>query len=106
MIPFYSQAKTFKIDVTATASTSKALDNTDYSTIRIVNDSYSTVFLSIGKGTQTATLPTTTATKTCTPLLGQSDITLSLPRDIGLNISAICKASETATIYVQVGEGI
>lgn len=106
MIPFYSQAKTFKIDVTATASTSKSLNNSEYSTVRIINDSYSTVFLSIGNGDQVATLPSTTAAKTCTPILGQSDITLSIPIGIALNISAICKASETATIYVQVGEGI
>lgn len=44
MIPFYAQAKTFKIDVTSTASTSKALNNIDEKQIRVINDGNFTAF--------------------------------------------------------------
>lgn len=104
-IPFLSQSDCFKIEVTSTASTSKSLGDVDFSSIRVVNDSLSTVFISIGVGSQTATLPTTTGVGTCTPILGGSDVTLTIPRDLDLEISAISKADETATIYIQVGEG-
>lgn len=106
MIPFYAQAKTFKIDVTATSSTNITLPTSDVSTIRLVNDSYSTVFVAIGIGDQVATLPTGTAVDTCTPLLGGADVTLTIPRGAAMKIAAICKTGETATIYVQVGEGV
>lgn len=106
MTPFYAQAKTFKIDVTATSSTNIVLPTSDAGTIRLVNDSYSTVFVSIGIGDQTATLPTGTALDTCTPVLGGSDVTFSIPRDKTMKIAAICKSGETSTLYVQVGEGV
>jgi len=106
MTPFYAQAKTFKIDVTSTSSTNIALPTSDAGTIRIVNDSYSTVFVSIGIGDQIATLPTGTALDTCTPIIGGSDVTFSIPRGVTMKIAAICKASETSTLYVQVGEGV
>lgn len=104
-IPFLSQADCFKIDVTSTASTSVSLGDVDAASVRIVNDSLSTVFISIGVGSQTATLPTTTGAGTCTPVLGGADVTLTIPRDLTLEISAIAKADETSTIYVQAGEG-
>lgn len=106
MIPFYAQAKTFKIDVTATSSSPITLPSTDVTTIRLVNDSYSTVFIAIGIGAVVATLPSGTAVNTCTPLIGGSDVTLTIPRGVALKIAAICKTGETSTVYVQVGEGV
>ena len=105
MIPFYAQAKTFKIDVTATSSTNIVLPTPDAGTIRLVNDSNNTVFVAIGIGDQTATLPTGTAVDTCTPILGKTSPILSIPRGQSMKIAAICKSAETSTLYVQVGEG-
>jgi len=92
------------ISVTATASTSTRLPGQGNS-IRIVNEGPNVAFVSIGEGTQTATLPNATATATSTPILSGSDITLSIPNDAVYNISAICRATGTATLDVQVGEG-
>lgn len=105
MTPFNAQAKTLDISVTSTASTSTALPGAG-STVRIVNEGPNYCWVSIGSGTQTATLPdgsTPTATSTPVPI---GDISLSIPDGSTLNISAICRASQTARLSVQVGEGL
>lgn len=109
-IPFNAQALTLPISVTSTASTSTALPNIGNS-VRIVNEGPNVAFISIGTGAQTATLPNATVTATSTPVLAGTDITLSIPytpttSGLTLNISAICRASGTATLDVQVGEGL
>ncbi len=104
-LPFTAQSLTLPISVTATASTSAALPAKGNS-IRIVNEGPNVAFVSIGAGTQTATLPNGTATATSTPILASTDITLSMPNDAIYNISAICRASGTAILDVQVGEGM
>lgn len=103
-VPFTAQSKTLPISVTATASASTALPAQGNS-VRIVNEGPSIAFVSIGSGSQTATLPNATPTATSTPVLAGSDITLSIPNDAVYNISAICRASGTALLDVQVGEG-
>ena len=65
--------KLFKIDVTSTASTSKALNNTDEKQIKVINDGNFTAFFDIGIGVQTATVPTTTALSTCIPIMAGED---------------------------------
>ncbi|SEO78015.1 hypothetical protein [Nitrosovibrio sp. Nv6] len=105
MNPFSAQAKTLPITVTATASISTALPSKGNS-VRIINEGPSAVFVSIGSGTQAATLPDTTPTSTSTPVLNGSDIVLSIPSDQVYNISAICRSGGSATISVQVGEGL
>ena len=118
MVPFSSQAKTLPISVTATASSSTALPSIG-NVIRIVNEGPNVAFVSIGTGSQTATLPNATPTATSTPVLAGSDIVLTVPNPQAtpagdgtftaptrLNISAICRASGTATLDVQVGEGV
>lgn len=104
-LPFSAQAKTLPISVTATASSSVALPSAG-SVVRIVNEGPNTAFVSIGEGSQTATLPNATPTATSTPVLAGMDISLSIPAAAVLNISAICRASGTALLDVQVGEGI
>ncbi len=101
---FTATSKTLPISVTATASTSVALPGQGGS-VRIVNEGPSIAFVSIGTGTQTATLPNSTPTGTSTPVLAGSDICLSIPNDAVLKISAICRAGGTALLCVQVGEG-
>ncbi len=103
--PFNCSAKTLPISVTATASTSVALPNQG-SVLRCINEGPNVCFIAVGSGTQTATLPNGTPTATSTPVLAGTDITFSIPQDATYNISAICRASGTATLDVQVGEGV
>ena len=109
---FPARALTLPVSVTASASTSTALPAVG-DVIRIVNEGPNVAFVSIGTGSQTATLPNATPTATSTPVLPGSDIVLKVPNPgssgtapTPLNISAICRASGTATLDVQVGEGV
>ena len=101
---FSAQSLTLPVSVTASASTSAALPAVG-NTIRLVNEGPNICFVSIGVGSQTATLPNATVTATSVPVLANCDVTLSIPAVSGLQISAICRASGTATLDVQVGEG-
>lgn len=101
---FSAQAPTKPIAVTASASSSTALPGLG-NTVRIVNEGPNVAFVSIGSGTQVATLPNATPVATSTPVLPLTDIVLSINSDQIYNISAICRASGTATLDVQVGEG-
>lgn len=103
--PFTATSKTLEIDVTATASTSKALPGQG-DTIRIVNEGPNTVYCAIGTGTQTATIPSTsTPNATSTAVLSGTDVIFNIASDQIYNISMICRAAGTATVEVQVGEG-
>lgn len=103
--PFSAQSKTLDISVTSTASTSGALPGQG-NTLRIVNEGPNVCWVSVGSGAQTATLPSAvTPVATCTPIM-PGDVSLTIPADAVYNISAICRASQTARLSVQVGEGI
>lgn len=101
--PFTCAVATLPISVTTTASASVALPGQG-SVIRLINEGAVMVFVAIGEGAQTATLPNATPTKTSTPVLPGSDIVLSLPSSGIWNISAITRSS-TATLHVQIGDG-
>lgn len=101
--PFNCQAKTLPISVTTSASTSAALPASG-AVVRLVNEGANAAFVSIGVGTQTATLPNATPTVTSTPVLPGTDITLTIPSDQIYNISAITRTS-TTTLHAIVGEG-
>ncbi len=103
-IPFSAQAKTLPISVTSSASSSTALPSAG-NTLRVVNEGPNDAFISVGTGAQTATLPNATPTATSTPVLAGSDVSFTIPGDAALNISAICRATGTATLSCQVGEG-
>ena len=100
--------KTMPISVTSTASASTALPGIG-GFIRIVNEGPNVAFVSIGTGSQTATLPNATATATSTPILSGEDVSFEIPSSLSnstpLNISAICRAAGTAILDVQVGDG-
>lgn len=103
--PFSAQSKTLGISVTATSSTSIALPGAG-NVVRLVNEGPNICFVSIGSGSQTATLPHASvpvATSTPVPV---GDISLSIPASATYEIAAICRASQTAALSVQVGEGI
>ena len=105
MQPFNINADTFKISVTTTSSTSKII-NTG-STIRLYNAGDSDCFVSVGQGSQTATVPTTTAVKTCIPIGAGSDITFNMSYVSGSDSVQIAAISESSTtLYVSVGDGI
>lgn len=101
--PFTAQAKTLPISATSTASSSTALPAKGAS-LRVVNEGPNIAFISVGSGAQTAALPNSTPTATSTPC-PVGDVTLTIPSNAVLNISAICRANQTAALSVQVGEG-
>lgn len=102
--PFSCACLTTPISVTTSASTSVVLPNTG-SVLRLVNEGAVMAFVSVGVGTQTATLPNATQTRTSTPVLPGSDIVLSIPSDQVQSISAITR-SGTTTLHAVVGEGL
>lgn len=104
MQAFPCAALTTPISVTTSASTSVALPNTG-SSLRLVNEGSVMVFVSVGVGTQVATLPNATQTRTSTPVVPGEDLILSIPSDQVQSISAITRSS-TATLHAQVGEGL
>lgn len=123
IVPFPVNPLTKPITVTDTASTSTALPAIG-NVIRIVNEGPSVAFVSVGTGTQTATLPNATPTATSTPILAGEDAVFSIPNPQPVyntgaagsthpyapptpyNISAICRSGGTATLDVAVGEGV
>lgn len=105
--PFTATSKTMSVAATATASASAALPGQG-NQIRFVNEGPNIAFVSIGSAAQTATLPGATAgtaTATSTPI-PVGDTTLSLESGAVLNISLICRATQTAQVNMQVGEGL
>lgn len=100
---FAAPAKTLPISVTETASASTALPSKG-NTLRVVNEGPNVAFISIGSSAQTATLPNATPTFTSIPVI-VGETTFSIDSSITLNVSAICRASQTAQLGFQVGEG-
>lgn len=98
-----AQAPCISINVTATASTSVLLPSKGGS-IRLFNEGTNIVYVSIGDGPQVATVPSSTAAVTCTPVVVGDEV-LRIPHDKVLQISAICAGAGTATLRVQVTEG-
>lgn len=103
--PFTAGALSQSISVTSTASTSVALPGQG-NVVRVVNIGPNEAYLSIGTGAQTATVASGTANATSTVILAGTDISLSIPNSVVLNISAICASTKSATLVVQVGEGV
>lgn len=105
--PMTVNAPVIQIAATTTASASvnvPVFGNPQ--TIRLVNEGPDNCYVSVGPGSQTATLPSGTASATSTPVLAGTDITLSLPTSlVQCQISAITAAG-TATLDVQVGLGL
>lgn len=105
VIPFSAQSKTLDLSVTSTASTSGALPGQGNS-LRIVNEGPNICWVSVGTGTQTATLPATSSpVATCCPV-PPGDYVFTIPNDQVYNYSAITRASQTARLSIQVGEGV
>jgi hypothetical protein len=97
-----AQAPCISISVTTTPSTSVPLPSKGQ-TVRLFNEGTAIVYVSIGNGAQTATVPGATAAVTCTPV-AVGDEVFRIPDDKVYQISAIT-ATGTATLRVQVTEG-
>jgi len=103
--PFTAQAKGIRVACTTSASSSVALPCAG-NVVRIFNGGTVPAYVSIGTGTQTATVPTTGAgAATCTVIPAGWAVTLSIPNDSAQNISGIT-GSGTANLDVYVGEGV
>lgn len=104
---FNATSPTLAVAVTAVASASIGLPAVG-DAVRIINEGPNIAFVSIGVGSQTATLPATTlpAAVTSTPILNGTERVFSINGQLTtLQISAICRAAGTATLDVQVGTG-
>lgn len=95
--------KNMTITGAATASASAALPAAG-GTIHLFNEGPSNAWVSVGSGTQTATLPTGTAAATCFPVPAGAIVVYGVPDSAALNISAITR-SGTAVINVAVNRG-
>lgn len=105
ILPFSADSKVLAINATDVASTSQALPGRGNS-IRILNEGPNNAYFSVGLTTQTATLPpTVTPNSTSAPIPAGEDCTFTLPSTDTYKISVVCRATETAVVIVQVGEG-
>lgn len=102
---FNASAPGITVAATASALTAVALPAGSGNAIRIVNESADIAFVALGASTVAATLPTSTAARTCTPVPANSDIIMRRDTVSELFISTICRATKTATLTVQIGDG-
>lgn len=93
------------VSVTSTASVAVNLPGKG-NTIRMVNEGPNNAYFAIAASNPVATVPTTTPLSTCTPILAGEDLSLTIPADQTYMISAICRATQTAILVMQVGEGV
>lgn len=96
-------AKNMTLTGATTASTSAALPAAGDS-IHLYNEGPNNAWVSVGSGTQTATLPTGTAAVTCFPVPAGAIVVYGIPDSAVLNISAITRTG-TAVINVAVNRG-
>jgi hypothetical protein len=104
---FNATSPTLAIAVTAAASTSIGLPGIG-DAVRVINEGPNIAFVSIGVGSQTATLPVTALPGgvTSTPILNGTERVFAINNQLTtLQISAICRAASTATLDIQVGFG-
>lgn len=107
LAPIEARIKTLAISASDTASTAIALPAIG-NRLRVVSEGAYVAFISVGTGSVSAALPGTTsgsATVTSTAILPGSDVIFSIPSDGLLSISAICRATQTATLDVSVATG-
>lgn len=100
---FSLPARSIPIAVTTTASASTPLPGTG-TTLRVVNEGPNIAFVALSTTAAVATLPNAVPTNTSIPVI-VGDTTFTIPNDQIYNISAICRATQSAQLTVQVGEG-
>jgi len=99
-----ANSSTIQIAVTSTASAAAVIPGSG-SSIRICNEGPSNCYVAIGDNSVVATVPTSTAASSCTPVLSGADVVFSKQDISDTYISAITMAGNNATINVSSGEG-
>ncbi len=103
--PFQTKAPGISVSASSTATTGALLPVGSAGVqVRIVNEGPNIAFLCFSKNGTLATLPTASTAKTCDAVLSGEDVILTLGVDDNY-ISAICRATATATLNVYVGYG-
>lgn len=106
---FSAQANTIAVSANATASTPVLLPFAA-GALRIVNEGPNVAFVAVAATSTSATLPgAAPGAQTCTAVLANSDVTLSIagaPGGTAQYISSICRAAGTAVLSVSTGEGV
>ena len=102
---FSGQSPVIAISVTSTASSSQLLPAIGGS-VRLVNEGPNNCYVSIGPAPQTAVIPSATPLASCIPVMVGEDVSLGIATNGGNQISAVCRASGTATLLVSVAEGM
>lgn len=102
---FTTEAATFAISATATASTGAALQGNGNS-VRLVNEGPNACFIAISTDSGVvATLPVASASagsavNTANPVLAGEDVVFRVQYNQTLYISAICRSGQTAVLDV------
>lgn len=103
---FSAAAPGITVSVTDSASSAVALPAGSLNSVRVVNESADIAFFALGGSSVAATLPTTGAgTRTCTPVLPGEEVYMRRDPTAHTHISAICRATKTATLTVHVDVG-
>jgi phosphoribosylcarboxyaminoimidazole (NCAIR) mutase len=100
--PFTGQGKWIAISVTTSASTAVDLPNAG-PVLNVINGGASNAFICVSAAGTAATVPTSTAASTCTPVLANTDKAHSIADGSVLKISAI--GAGVTTLWVCVSDG-
>lgn len=100
--PFNAQAPGISASLTSSASASTALPGQG-SVVQFINEGPGACAVSIGAGTQTATLPNGTPSRTSKIIQSGENVVYGIPSDQVYNFSAISRTTSVLNIYV--GEG-
>lgn len=103
-IPLNADAPCIQVAATTAASAAVNLPSTG-NTVRILNEGPNTAYVAISSTAALATVPGANAARTCTPVGAGEDVSFTIPATTQMSISAIT-ATGTATLDVQVGEGV
>lgn len=91
----------------SSGSSSVGLPATGAQTIVVTNESTNIAFFAVANGSVTATLPTSTAARTCMPVPAGASIVYRLPAiQDRMVFAAICRSGATATLTVSCDYGV
>lgn len=97
-------ATTFAISGSSVASTPVILP-APVGSVRILNEGPNNCYVSVNTTATNATVPSSTASAASFPIGAGSDVIFGVPADARSYISIICRAGQTSTLLVSVGEG-
>jgi len=98
-------ALTFSVSGSSSASTPVALPQPGGS-IRLLNEGPNNCYVCVNAAATNATVPTSTPSATSFPIAAGEDVVFGVPADARSSISIICRAGQTCTLQVSIGEGV